>query len=522
VEKSGKTVTFTFPEEGTFAVTLQVSKQGTFVGPGCNFGFCSADVTKNVAVGPPAPSSKAVVLPWIAQTSGALVQSSDLYLHNNGTTPMNVTFEFRKKGLPEANPPLAQRTIQPGATFYSADALKELFNKENTSGFIKVTVDSGDAIPVITSFNTTLENGQEFGQTVGGKPLSAGAAITTPTQHLVGLIDNNERLAYFGVSNPTDQPATYRLRFFDSDGVEIGTPSGDVTVSRFGQQQFQSKQIHDDFDITGEQDFRVEIETKLGGPIVPYASNLRLSSADPSFILAGASRAAKVYLIGALSTPGLNNSIWQTDALLANVSDQPLTADLIFTGTGLNSVSTAPLHVTLTPGSTERLENVIGSQLGINNAVGVVTIVTTSGGAFPVVQGESYENSNPAKRFGQTMMAVSEADAAGAGHSQYLTGLRQDAKNRTTFWVFNPGSETGEYEVIYRDLAGNQIGTVPAFRLGAGKLRQFSPGAHPLPAAGVTNGFNVEIKARSGKVLGAAQVVNNLTNDPAYIQGEVR
>ena len=59
-------------------------------------------------------------------------------------------------------------------------------------------------------------------------------------------------------------------------------------------------------------------------------------------------------------------------------------------------------------------------------------------------------------------------------------------------------------------------------RLGGGKLRQFSPGQHPLPAGGVANGFTVQVVVKAGKALAAAQVINNLTADPAYIRGEVR
>ena len=44
----------------------------------------------------------------------------------------------------------------------------------------------------------------------------------------------------------------------------------------------------------------------------------------------------------------------------------------------------------------------------------------------------------------------------------------------------------------------------------------------PLPAAGVQNGFTLQIVVKSGSVLSAAQVVNNDTNDPSYIQGDVR
>ena len=114
----------------------------------------------------------------------------------------------------------------------------------------------------------------------------------------------------------------------------------------------------------------------------------------------------------------------------------------------------------------------IGQQWGIRNTVGVVTLDSNApGGVFPIVQGESYENTNPSKRFGQSMPALTEAKAAGANASQYLVGLRQDAKNRTTLWVFNPGSQPA--------CTTRYLGSAPGARphreraMGPGKLRQF-------------------------------------------------
>ena len=40
---------------------------------------------------------------------------------------------------------------------------------------------------------------------------------------------------------------------------------------------------------------------------------------------------------------------------------------MTFTGVGSSSPSTAPYHVTLQPGRTQRLENVVSSQLGVRN-----------------------------------------------------------------------------------------------------------------------------------------------------------
>lgn len=162
-----------------------------------------------VVTGPPVATRKSAVLPWIAQTRGALVQSSDLYLLNPGASAMDVTLTFLKRGLPEASPPAVTRTIQPGATLFVADVLGDLFQRENIAGFVSVEVERGDAEPVITSFNTTVQaDGSQFGQTVAGLSTSAAPANTAlapgaaQVHSLIGLNDNAERLAYFGLSNP--------------------------------------------------------------------------------------------------------------------------------------------------------------------------------------------------------------------------------------------------------------------------------------------------------------------------------
>lgn len=509
---TGRTVTHVWSQPGEYAVTLNVTKGGT-----------SASHTRTfVITGQPVATVKSVVLPWIAQTRGALNQSSDLYVHNPGTAAMEVTLEFRKRGTPEANPPRVKRTIQPGATLYVEDALDQLFDRENVAGFITVLVD-GPVEPIITSFNTTVQtDGSQFGQTVPGISLTQAKAIPA-TQHLVGLNDNADRLAYFGVSNPSETPSTYQVRFFDHLGQPIGT-SQTGTLPRFGQVQFQVRQIRE-LGVTNEDDYRIEITSQNGVPLFPYGANLRLASEDPSFVGVGSLRNAKSYLLGALSARGINNSLWQTDVVLSNTSNQVVLTDLTFTrlGTGGKTQPTTPLRLTLQPGETRRLANVVAEQWDIEDAVGVLTIESDSpNSVFPVVQGESYENSRLSKRFGQTMAALSDGEAAGVGQGIYLVGLRQDAKSRTTVWLFNPGNEPGDYDLIYRALDGSIIGRLNGVKLGAGNVRQINPGHHPLPAAGATGGFTLQVVPKSGKVLSAAQVVNNATNDPAYIEGRLR
>jgi hypothetical protein len=79
-----------------------------------------------------------------------------------------------------------------------------------------------------------------------------------------------------------------------------------------------------------------------------------------------------------------------------------------------------------------------------------------------------------------------------------------------------------QYDVIYLSLSGQELGRINDVFLPAGKLQQLSPGQHKIPAAGVTGGFTVQVRVKAGKILTAAQVVKNTSNDPAYIQGETR
>jgi PKD repeat protein len=514
---NGTQASHTWTQPGSYTVQLTVSD-----------GRQSASVSRVFGVsGQPVTGKKSVILPWIAQSRGALVQSSDMYLYNPASTAMDVTLTFLQRGTPETNPPKVTKTIPPGATLYAGDVLRQLFNRENITGFITVDVDKGDVEPAITSFNTTFQaDGSEFGQTVPGQSLStAGSQAGSGNQvlNLVGLNDNAERLAYFGLSNPTQDTVSFTLRFYDNEGHQIGS-SYDYAVAPFGHRQFLPKDIRTLFGINDQDDYRVEIRTASGtGRLYPFGANIRLGSTDPSFVGVGSSSTQKVYLLGALSTGGINNTLWQSDLVLTNTANEVVLTDVTFTAAGAASQPTQPLKLSLQAGETRRLEDVIGRQWAIRNQVGVITLDSNAlTGVFPIVQGESYENTNPTKRFGQTLPALTDAQAAGPGSSQVLVGLRQDAKNRTTFWIFNPSSQFASYDIVYLGLDGHELGRINDVVLPAGRMQQLSPAQHKLPGGVAQDGFTVQVRVKGGKILAAAQVVKNATNDPAYIQGETR
>lgn len=514
--KTGKRVTHAWSEPGTFKVVLTVENGE------------SSDSTRQTFLveGDPVSQVEAVVVPWIAQAGQgtALPQSSDLDVHNTGDDALRLRVTFRKRGRPDAEPPSAEVTIPPLATRHFPNALKNFLGvDENLSGFLYIEVLQGSGRPVVSSVNRTFaDDGRIFGQVVPGFSLTTLPAAaedgSSRTLHLVGLNDTPERLSYFGITNPANAPLFFHLRFYDKFGQITGETEEPEVIARLGQRQYQIEQLRERFGITDLDDFRVEIVPEEGSPTpFVYAANLRLVSKDPSFLRVGRTDLDDVFLLGALNTPGLNDSLFRSDVVLGNVDGGPAECSLTFTPTGVRSDPTDPMTKSLPPGETLRVENVV-SEWNVGNSVGVLRVrCDGENGVAPVVQGESYDVSRPPELYGQFMPALTAERVARPGSPHSLVGLRQDDESRTTLWLYNPSEEdVARYTVRYLDLQGNELGGEDGRFLGPGKFRQINPGFHPEEVDG---DFVVRVEVSRGAMLTAAQVVNE-ANDPAYVIGQ--
>ncbi len=514
----GSNVQHAYSDNGNYTATLTVHSATE-----------TSSVTKvfKVSGAPPQTVSRTVVLPWLAQADAdkALTQSSDLYVNNPGSDPMTVEIVFHKQGVPEPDPPTREEVIAPNATLYLPDVIAG-FNRSNIKGFLSIEPTAGEGTPVVTSFNRTFQaDGSTFGQVVPGMPLEdQPQALSTGTPqvvHLVGLNNISDRLSYFGISNPSDKALHYNLRFFDSLGNPKGSTAEPLVVAAFGLKQWQENVLADTFGVANEGDYRIEIEPTSDSPRpFAYGANLRLPARDPSFVRAGRTDSSDLYLVGALNTPGLNGSLFQTDVVLSNPSAQVATCTATYTPTGVTAETTPPLpEITLQPRASLRLPNIV-SEWNVGSSVGVLAIHCDSGaGVFPVAQAESYDVSNPSQLYGQFMPALTAADAAVPGKPLTLAGLRQNDVFRTTLWLYNPGDQVATYNVRYFDLDGHELPGETGVHAPPGKFRQINPGALPLPEGGVPDGFTARIEVTSGKLLAAGQVVND-SNDPAYIVGQ--
>jgi hypothetical protein len=340
----------------------------------------------------------------------------------------------------------------------------------------------------------------------------------------VGLNDDANRLGFFGITNPNESVARYRLRFFNSLGEEVGTPPAQLASGPMNIQQNQVERIRSEFDITNLSDYRVEVEVLTKDPVYLYGMNLQLQTLDPSFLRQATESAQRVFLLGVLAAQGINQSLWRTDSLLVNTSDEEVKTEITYTPLGIGAAALPPVTVALQPRETLRLVQVLQDQWGLAGTADLGFLkFRPIQGALPLIQAESYDIANPSGRFGQFIPPFTDDHIAEVGERQILTGLRQDDAFRSTIWLLNTHEKgSGEYTLIVRDSAGLEVGRIPAYRVSPGNMRQLSPGQLPLPQEALKDGFTLEIIVLQGELLSAAQVVDNVTNDPKFVAGQTR
>ena len=293
-----------------------------------------------------------------------------------------------------------------------------------------------------------------------------------------------------------------------------------LTVPGFGQKQFTLAELRNRYHVKGKTDYRVALELTSEGDLFAWGAGRRKVNGDPSFIGGISASETNTYFLGALDTSGPTGGVWQTDVLLTNPGDNPQSVELRFVDSSLNPAVRPPLVVDLAARQTKRLEDVLSTNFGAANKVGLLTakaLGTT--GPLPLVAVETYDNQTASKRYGQSLAAFYDSDIADADQKVSLVGLRQDNAFRSNFWVAAFGSDRASFDVIYRDFEGHVVGEALDQGVAGGKVRQFLSAALPTAPDGL---FTVDIVVRNGRIIVGGQVVSAVTGDPAYVRGEVR
>jgi len=505
---SGPDATHAWSAAGFYVVTLTVTR-----------GSETQIAQKSFTVAPGAPLGKMAVVPWVVQNNTADVDLSDLYLYNPGPQETHLTIAFHIKGAPTPNPPTMQHTLAAGATLQVL-ALLGQFHVDNTSGYISVLAAEGDPQPMAVGFHQSFDGSKRFGQVLPGFTLPSTPGSGPVVYHLIGLQDTTERGTTFGATNADVTSADYSLRFFDKDGIQLGSrPS--TTLAGNSQEQLD-RAAQQALGVNNDDDYRVEVEVADGGNVFPFAVTKWASSDDQGVVTArregGRSRQ---YLLGMFNGAGAKQTQWSSDAVLVNPTDQPMAVTLSFVS-ALGGKAPAARAKTLQAGQTLRVVDILKSEFKVKKAAAGIVVVDSAGvgGVYPVVLGDTYNRAG-ASRFGQVVPSVDDRDVATAGHTQVLIGLQEDGAYKSTLWLHNPAGTPASAELTFRKLDGTVLSRL-VVSVGAGKAVQIPARVNKGLPNSFSGAFTVEVKVNAGQLFSGAQVFNKGTNDPAFNLGQLR
>ena len=398
-------------------------------------------------------------------------------------------------------------------------ALLGQFNVDNTSGYISVLAAEGDPQPMAVGFHLSLDGTKRFGQVLPGFTLGNGTGGGPVVYHLIGLHDTADRGTTFGATNAGFGSASYKLRFFDKLGTQLGERPSAVLAGNSQEQLDRAAQ--QTLGVNNDDDYRIEVEVADGSSIFPFAATKWASSEDPGLVTARREGGRpRQYLLGMFNGAGAKGTQWSSDAVLMNPTDQPMPVTLSFVTALGKAKGPAPRSKTLQAGETLRVADVLKNEFKVKTGAGIVIVDSPGvGGVYPVVLGDTYNTAGD--RFGQVVPAVDDREVATAGRTQVLIGLQEDGGYKTTMWFYNPAGAAASSELTFRKLDGTVLSRLTV-NVGAGKAVQVPARVNKGLPKSFSGAFSVEVKVNTGQLYSGAQVVNKGSNDPAFNLGQLR
>lgn len=211
--------------------------------------------------------------------------------------------------------------------------------------------------------------------------------------------------------------------------------------------------------------------------------------------------------------PGANDSHWQTELTLHNLSASPITATLTFHDV-LGSAGTS--SVTVAPRATVAIADVVASRFGREAATGAIEIAFDSAFAQKLTVSSRTFNKSAAGEFGQDIPAVDQSNIPEIGSTVVLSGPSSATDARFNFGIYADKASTIQWDLVRAD---GSIAASKEITYGAGTQAQYNFGVSSLFNAGAQDNDTVHAIVTSGRAIAYGSVVNNASGDPTYVPG---
>ncbi|HEX6098969.1 MAG TPA: hypothetical protein VF432_21825 [Thermoanaerobaculia bacterium] len=238
---------------------------------------------------------------------------------------------------------------------------------------------------------------------------------------------------------------------------------------------------------------------------------------------------------------GINDSLFESDIRLTNLTAQTMKYELNFTPSGVdgtqNGISST---IEVAPGVTMALDDVVATAFGsgtIGSSLGMLEVrplpTEQTGGFFGSVTDAAQQqlhtvassrtyNFTPNGTFGQFIPATPFANFVGRGTILSLQQVAQSIAYRSNFGFLEASGQPVNLEVRVYDVTNNLLKTIP-LSLGAMQHRQMNGLLQNNGIDNLADGrVEVEVLSGDGKVTAYVSAVDNATNDPLLVSPVVK
>lgn len=217
----------------------------------------------------------------------------------------------------------------------------------------------------------------------------------------------------------------------------------------------------------------------------------------------------------AAQTGGANGTSWRTELSLFNAGTNGASISLLFLPSNGGSVLSNSLF--LAPKQSITYANALRDMFSIESGAGAITIQAASAGTVADLRITSRTfTSGSTGTYGQ---AVPEVEPGALTRTLYITGIEANAAYRTNVGLVNRAETPVSAAIALFDAWGNSVSTRTVTLLGNSFQQQ--PLSAWFPAVDGESHAHMTMRiiaASDAAISGYASVVDNITQDPVYIQ----
>jgi len=397
------------------------------------------------------------------------------------------------------------------------EAIPGLSDPVSGSVRIGTTSDSGcQVLSVSRTFNDTPEG--SVGLFVPALPVKR---VGLEYLDVTGLLHNQSYRSNLRLVNYSDEEVWVPLTAYDKLGAQFGDRRS-VKVKAQSTRQLDNVAVNwfGETDDVAPFSVRAEID---GLDVEALGTVIDNITGDAVLYQSSFHDENQIWLVGAASLAGANNSQWRTDLWLYNPTEKWLLGEIEFVVGDAPSESYGFEWPPLPKKRTRQYIDIVSDQLGLEGTRGY--IVLKGDGPAPQVSARTYNLDPGGGTYGLNLRAFGSKDLLQPEEVGYIAGI-SNSEDKTVGYRTNVGVlNTNRYgwttvRIAMYGLDGNQAAEPYETQIAPGKLRQFDIfKALDLGEVTMTGSLKIEVIG-GGAVAVYVTEIDNRTQDSIFIPAQ--